>query len=77
MPPDGASLLLESTPNIAEAIQMLSPLLSSWAPNFVEAIKWLQFTYTETGQGTTWRLHPRSLFSTRCRKEVIYSCDIE
>ena len=41
MLPDGASILLDPTPKIAGAIQMLSPLLAYQAPPFKEALEWL------------------------------------
>ena len=38
--------VLESTPNIIEATQILPPLLDSQAPPFKKALNWLQFAYT-------------------------------
>ena len=43
---DGATCLLSIPHNIAEASQMLFPVLASRAPNFEETLNWLQFTYT-------------------------------
>ena len=43
---DGATCLLSTTHNIAEAIQLLFPVLASQAPTFEETLNWLQFTYT-------------------------------
>ena len=43
---DGAFLLIDSTPNIAEAVHMLFPLLSARVPPFEEALDWLELAYT-------------------------------
>ena len=47
----GASLLLESSFNIFEAIQILFLLLSSWAPSFEDTLDWLQFVYADYQAG--------------------------
>ena len=42
---DNASLLLGSSPNIYESIQMLFPLLVGHSPPFKDMLNWLRFTY--------------------------------
>ena len=45
VPPDGAFRLLGRGSNIAEAIKILLPLLSSRSPPYGEALVWLQPAY--------------------------------
>ena len=51
--PDGAAYLLNTdcSCNIAEASQLISPLLSGHAPLFKETLNWIQFTYTADSTG--------------------------
>ena len=51
LPPNVSACLLGAPRNIAEAYQLLYPLMASQAPTYEEVLDSLQFTYTEDSSG--------------------------
>ena len=69
--PDNASLLLNTSCNIAKVVQFLFPILVGRAPTFEEILNWLQFEHTADRTGSYMELSFMVLIPYACWKETL------